>query len=176
VTKAQLRLWVAAALLAGMEVLLAIGYRNPTAAPIVRHLDFKVPDTPPVTILLFSDVHVHGPDMSTSRLAKIVEQINAPHRDVVAAAGDFIDDNWVGRTYSVEEAIAPLSHLRPPLGVYAVLGNNDYALDSKSSSFTGVSVRVGRGAPIASSTSRSRVCCVHGRADQKTAPARGRAW
>jgi predicted MPP superfamily phosphohydrolase len=119
-------------LLAGTELLLAIGYRNAIAAPIVRRLDFKVPDYPsgaaPVSILLFSDVHVHGPDMPPSRFAKIVEQINALHPDIIVAAGDFIGDNWVGRTYSVDEAVAPLGRLKAPLGVYAVLGNNDYEL------------------------------------------------
>ena len=129
-SKGRLWAWVAAALLAGTELLLAIGYRNATAAPIIRRLDFKVPEYPvgaaPVSILLFSDVHVHGPDMPPSRLAKIVEQMNALHPDMIVATGDFIGDNWVGRTYSVKEAVAPLSRLEAPLGVYAVLGNNDY--------------------------------------------------
>ena len=129
-TKGRLRAWVTVLLLAGAELLLAIGYRNATAAPIVRRLDFKAPDYPadaaPISILLFSDVHVHGPDMPPSRLAKIVRQIDALHPDLIVAAGDFIGDNWVGRTYSIEQAIAPLSALEAPLGVYAVLGNNDY--------------------------------------------------
>jgi predicted MPP superfamily phosphohydrolase len=130
VTKARLWTWVAAALLAGTEVLLAVGYRNATAAPVVRRLHFKVPDYPagaaPVSILLFSDVHVHGPDMPPERLARIVDQINALHPDIVVGTGDFVGDNWIGRTFSAEDALSPLGRLRARLGVYAVLGNNDY--------------------------------------------------
>jgi hypothetical protein len=33
-------------------------------------------NSPPVRILLFSDVHVHGPDMPPERVARIVGRIN----------------------------------------------------------------------------------------------------
>ena len=64
--------------------------------------------------------------MSPDRLAKIVDQMNALHPDIIVGAGDFVGDNWVGRKYSADEAVAPLGRLRARLGVYAVLGNNDY--------------------------------------------------
>jgi hypothetical protein len=108
----------------------AVGYRNATAAPLVRVLKIRVdnypPGAPPVRIVLFSDVHVHGPDMPPSRVERIVDQINGLHPDIDVAAGDFVGDNWFGAEYSVEEAIAPLKNLKTKLGVYAVLGNNDY--------------------------------------------------
>lgn len=86
------------------------------------------PGARPVTVLLFSDVHVHGPDMPPSRLARIVKQIDALHPDVVIAAGDFMGDEALGASYPVGEALAPLRGLHAPLGVYAVLGNKDYKL------------------------------------------------
>jgi predicted MPP superfamily phosphohydrolase len=113
--------------------LLGVGYRHATADPVVRHLAFRVsnypPGLPPVRILLFSDVHVHGPDMPPARLARIVDQINALHPDIIVGAGDFIGDNWIGRGYPVADAIAPLGRLKARLGVFAVLGNNDYDSD-----------------------------------------------
>jgi predicted MPP superfamily phosphohydrolase len=111
-------------------VFVAIGYRNATAAPVVRRLTVHAANYPsgaPATrIVLLSDIHVHGPDMPPSRVAAIADQVNALNPDIVVLAGDFIGDNWIGADYPIETAIAPLARLRATLGVYAVLGNNDY--------------------------------------------------
>jgi predicted MPP superfamily phosphohydrolase len=126
------RLWIWVALLLGLAALAAAGagYRNAIADPLVRTLTLRVPGYPataaPVRILLFSDVHVHGPDMPPGRVAGIVEQINALHPDIVVAAGDFVGNNRIGRDYSAAEAVAPLGQLKAKYGVFAVLGNNDY--------------------------------------------------
>lgn len=122
--------WIAAIVVLAAVALVGIGYRNATAAPVVRRLDLTVAGYPasaaPVRVLLFSDLHVHGPDMPPSRLARIVAQLNALHPDIAVAAGDFVGNNWVGRHYSVDQAIAPLAGLKARLGTFAVLGNNDY--------------------------------------------------
>lgn len=114
-------------LAAAAFAVVAVGYRNATAAPIVRRLVLTVPKYPPgaapVRLVLFSDVHVHGPDMPPARLAKIVAQIDQLHPDVIVAAGDFVGNNLIGRHYPVPEAVAPLRNLHARLGVYAVLGN-----------------------------------------------------
>jgi hypothetical protein len=123
-----------AAILAG-AVLMVVGYKNATAAPVVRHLFLVLPDyqtnAPPVRILLFSDAHVHGPDMPPSRLSRIVMQINSLHPDIIVAAGDFVGDSWIGEEYPISEAVAPLRRLKARFGVYAVLGNNDYDAGAK---------------------------------------------
>jgi predicted MPP superfamily phosphohydrolase len=125
------RAWTAVALLLILvaAALALTGYTNATADPIVRRLTVRIADYPrnsgPVRILLFSDVHVHGPDMPPERVGRIVGQINALHPDVVVAAGDFVGNSLVGRDYPVAEAIAPLGRLKARYGVYAVLGNND---------------------------------------------------
>jgi predicted MPP superfamily phosphohydrolase len=121
-------LWLAAA--AALIAVTAVGYWNAIQAPLVRRLLVTVPDYPaaePVRIVLFSDVHVHGPDMPPERVGRIVDQINALHPDIIVAAGDFAGANWIGRSYPIADAIAPLARLRARLGVYAALGNNDYA-------------------------------------------------
>lgn len=113
-----------------MAVFIFAGYRNATADPLVRRLDLTVAGyprrTPPVRLVLVSDIHVHGPDMPPERVTRIVEQINALQPDVIVAAGDFVGDTWVGRGYPVSEAIAPMRGLKARFGTYAVLGNNDY--------------------------------------------------
>ena len=107
----------------------AVGYRNATADPIVRRLTLTVPDypasAPPVRIALFSDIHVHGPDMPPARFEKIVGEINALNADVDVAAGDFLGNSAIGKAYSIDQSVAPLRKLKARLGVYAVLGNND---------------------------------------------------
>ena len=119
---------------AAAAIIVIAGYRNATAVPLVRRMNLSVPGypetAPPLRVVLFSDVHVHGPDMPPKRVARIVDQINALNPDLVIAAGDFIGDNWLGETYPIDQAIAPLSRLKSRLGVYAVLGNNDYSAGS----------------------------------------------
>jgi predicted MPP superfamily phosphohydrolase len=139
---------VAAALALAVVAFVALGYRNATAAPLVRRLSVTVPGYPadgrPVRIALFSDVHVHAPDMPPSRLAKIVGQINRLHPDIIVAAGDFTGNNLIGRDYAPGQAIAPLRRLKARFGVYAVLGNNDYEAGSNavSSALESAGVRV----------------------------------
>jgi len=118
------------AALALLGIVAAIGYRNARADPIVRHLDVRLADYPPgaapVRIVLFADVHVHGPDMPPARVGRLVDQINALRPDIIVAAGDFVGNNWIGADYPVTEAIAPLARLKARLGNFAVLGNNDH--------------------------------------------------
>jgi predicted MPP superfamily phosphohydrolase len=132
------RAWigVGALLILAAVAVLAAGYRNAVADPVVRRLTVRMPgypaDAEPVRILLFSDVHVHGPDMPPERVGRIVGQINALHPDVIVAAGDFVGNSLVGRHYPVAAAIAPLGRLKARYGLYAVLGNNDYIAGADS--------------------------------------------
>ena len=121
--------WVTAVLIVSAGAMAAFAYRSATASPLVRRLSVQIEDYPaatrPVRIVLFSDLHVHGPDMPPARVERIVAQINALHPDVVVAVGDFIGNHLIGRDYPVSEALAPLARLRASSGVFAVLGNND---------------------------------------------------
>ena len=122
--------WLAGGFALGGFAIITLGYANATAVPVVRRLNLIVPGyppaDPPASIVLFSDAHVHAPDMPPSRLGQIVGQINALHPDIVVGTGDFTGNNWIGRDYPAEEAVAPLKRLKARFGVYAVLGNNDY--------------------------------------------------
>lgn len=124
------RRFIATLVAAAVITVVVVGYRNATADPLVRRLTINVPDYPtgaaPVRILLFSDLHVHGPDMPPERVERIVAQINALHPDIIAVAGDFVGNHLIGRDYSIAESVAPLGRLKARLGVVAVLGNNDY--------------------------------------------------
>ena len=110
-------------------------YWTAIADPVVREADVAMADwptgAPPVRALLMSDLHVAGPDMPPERVARIVAQANALRPDIIFVAGDFISDRRAStRTYSFEEAVAPLAALRSRLGTVAVLGNHDHWRDA----------------------------------------------
>lgn len=130
----KLRHLTLAALLVG-GTLIAIGYRNAIADPVVRRARIALDDwpagAPPLRVALLSDLHVAGPDMPPARLVRIVTQVNALRPDLVLIAGDLVSDKALAtRTYSAAEAVAPLDGLRAPLGTVAVLGNHDHWRDA----------------------------------------------
>ncbi|HYI65160.1 MAG TPA: metallophosphoesterase [Allosphingosinicella sp.] len=115
--------------------LTAWAYWTAIADPVVREAEIALagwPEgAPPVRAVLISDIHVAGPDMPPSRLARIVAQINALDPDIVLIAGDLVSDKRAStRHYSHEEAMAPLAGLRPRLGSFAVMGNHDHWRDA----------------------------------------------
>jgi predicted MPP superfamily phosphohydrolase len=117
-------------ILAGVG-LLGFGYSEAISTPAIRSAKVAVagwpPDQPPLRLLLISDIHVAGPDMSPQRLNRIVNEINALTPDLVLIAGDFVSDRRLStRSYSAREAVMPLHGLRARLGVIAVLGNHDH--------------------------------------------------
>jgi uncharacterized protein len=114
--------------------LLAWAYATAVSAPVVRSVRIAVPGwpsgTPPMRLVLLSDLHVGGPDMPPARVRRIVEQVNRLAPDIVLIAGDLVTDKRLAtRYYSHDEAVAPLAALRPRLAVVAVLGNHDHWRD-----------------------------------------------
>lgn len=121
---------IALAAFAGLA-LTAWTYSLATRDPAVRRAAVEMSDWPggasPVQVALISDIHVAGPDMPPSRLARIVEQLNRLRPDAVVIAGDLVSDKEPAtRRYPAAEGLAPLAGLEAPLGVYAVLGNHDH--------------------------------------------------
>lgn len=110
-------------------------YWTAIADPVVREAEVALPGWPegarPVRVVLLSDLHVAGPDMPPSRLARIVGQVNALRPDIVLIAGDLVSDKRVAtHIYSMAEAVAPLAALRARYASVAVLGNHDHWRDA----------------------------------------------
>lgn len=79
-------------------------------------------------IMLLSDLHVSSPWTGTKGLARLVKDVNERKPDLILLAGDFLADPVIpGRCASAAEIVAVLSMLSAPLGVFAVLGNHDWA-------------------------------------------------
>jgi predicted MPP superfamily phosphohydrolase len=114
-----------------LAVLVLIGLDNVLADPIERTASVNLPMLPagtlPLHVALLSDIHLGNRGMRPERLDRIVAQINAARPDLIVIAGDFItgyDDK--GAVERAAGLTAPLSRLRAPLGVVAVLGNHDH--------------------------------------------------
>jgi len=117
--------------------LAAFAYWTAVADPVVREARVALPGwpegAPPVRAVLISDLHVAGPDMPPSRLARIVGRINALAPDLVLIAGDMVSDKRVStRHYSHEAAMAPLGGLRPRLGSRALAAAGVTVLDNQA--------------------------------------------
>lgn len=134
------RLGCVVALALAIMAVVAVGvtaWHDTMADPVVRRARVVLPGMPadagPVTIALLSDFHTAEPNMPPSRLARIVEQVNRLHPDVIVLAGDFVSDPGFGlRPYPIADSIAPLGRLRAPLGVYAVIGNHDFTRNERT--------------------------------------------
>lgn len=108
-------------------------YRNALADPVQRRATIVLPDWPrgaqPVTIAALSDIHIGNATMDAARLTRIVAQINAAGPDLVLIAGDYVAGHAVAVARAgARDLVGPLSRLRAPLGVVAVLGNHDQSV------------------------------------------------
>jgi uncharacterized protein len=125
--KALFRLFILGGLIGALIV--GIGYRNALRDPVIRTADIAIADwptrAPPVRVLLLSDIHVAGPDMPPSRLARIVDQLNAMKPDLVLIAGDLVSEKRLAtHIYEPDEIVAPLTRFTMP--VIVAPGNHDH--------------------------------------------------
>lgn len=117
-------------LAAALAGLLLWGFLEARADPIVRRVEIAMPDlpagTPPLRVLLLSDVHAGNLAVPPARLTRIVAQINALQPDLVLIAGDFLPGHAAVDAATATARLAPLKGLRARLGVVAVPGNHDH--------------------------------------------------
>ena len=122
------RLWrLLLALVATGLALLVFGVASAQRDPIVVRYRIVLPGlTAPLRLVQLSDSHASAIDMPASRLARVVDQINALHADIVVLTGDYVSgnpDRW--SKSQTRAALAPFGKLRAQLGVFAALGNHD---------------------------------------------------
>ena len=96
----------------------------------VRRLEFTLPRLAPefdgYRIVHMSDIHMDR-WMTPERLTGIVGLVNEQGPDLVAATGDFVTHSPLSSTAHLAPLLVkPLSGLRAPDGVAAVLGNHDH--------------------------------------------------
>jgi predicted MPP superfamily phosphohydrolase len=99
---------------------------------VVRRPSLRLPRWPPeldgLRVGLISDLHAGGPHVDVDRVGRVVSEMNRHAPDVVALLGDFVDPEVaLGEPVAPESVARRLGGLRAPLGVFAVLGNHDWA-------------------------------------------------
>lgn len=105
-----------------------------SADPVVRRATVRLPNWPagarPVTVLLWSDLHLSDRATGPERLKRLAGLANALRPDLIVLAGDYIAGHE-----PEDAAVAPelraLRGLRAPFGVVAVMGNHDYWTDGR---------------------------------------------
>lgn len=102
------------------------GWLGAIRDPLVRHYRIELAGLArPLRIVHLSDIHGSGWDMPGVRIARIVAQTNALAPDIIVNTGDMGPSKWWEPPHRLEETLAPLAHLRAPLGVFHVPGNHD---------------------------------------------------
>lgn len=117
--------------------ILVYGLAEARRDPVVHQMTLALPDWPagqkPVRAVLLSDVHFGNITMGPTRLARIVDQVQQLHPDIILLAGDFFAGYDVKTAdHGAADLAAGLSRLRAPLGVIAVLGNHDHEGDPEA--------------------------------------------
>lgn len=74
-------------------------------------------------VLQFSDAHVGTWGSDTTFVSKLVDRINSSGADMIVFTGDIVNR----RSSEIDPFIPVLRRLKAPNGVYAILGNHDYA-------------------------------------------------
>lgn len=120
--------------LCALALLLICMALSAASDPKVRTIRYA-PDAWPISgkterLVLLTDLHVSGPDMSPARLSSIVDTVNALKPDLVLLGGDFLSASKAStKTYAVPQSLEPLRNLRATGGVVAVMGNHDHWMD-----------------------------------------------
>lgn len=87
---------------------------------------------PPLRVALVSDLHIGSPHWGLSRVATLVERVNAEEPDIILLAGDYTINGVTGGTRTDVEPIAQgLAALHAKHGVVAILGNHDWYNDGE---------------------------------------------
>lgn len=82
-----------------------------------------------ITAVMVSDLHL-GTTVNNSRLAEMVDHINALEPDIVFFAGDIIDGDV--SEFAKQEMPRLLRQLTPRLGSFAILGNHEHLGDNSA--------------------------------------------
>lgn len=129
----SVRRWLAYGIgvsLAAFVILILVGMHNAQSKPIVRRITLHMAGlsagSRPTKVALLADIHLGNKGMTPTRLAEIVEQVNASRPDLILLAGDFVTGHDAqGAAERAAGLTQPLAHLRATSGVLAVLGNHD---------------------------------------------------
>jgi predicted MPP superfamily phosphohydrolase len=134
-TKSLFLALAAAVLIAGGAFAVKAFWLEPRSLVVTR-ADIGVPQWPvdarPLQVAVLADIQPAGPHLTAERVAEIVAQVNALAPDLVVLLGDYVSLMRLSTSHVPPKATAAvLARLQAPLGVHAVLGNQDWWLDGR---------------------------------------------
>lgn len=90
----------------------------------IRHYEFHHKDLPKVfdgtSVVFISDLHYKS-KFREEELSKTIRTIKEIAPDIIILGGDYVEG-----CENTDSLFNALGSLRPPMGIYAVMGNNDY--------------------------------------------------
>lgn len=78
-----------------------------------------------IKIVHFSDIH-YNRAINTTKLNKIIDEINLINADIVVFTGDLIDKDMILNDNDFKYLTEAFSKIKAKYGKYAILGNHDY--------------------------------------------------
>jgi predicted MPP superfamily phosphohydrolase len=114
-------------LLAGVIALASWGLLVEPGMLMRRHVSREGWPGTELKVAFFSDLHAGAPHIDQDYIEKLIARIAAESPDLVLIGGDLVINGIIGgRPIPVADVATLLSKLKPPLGVFAVLGNHDW--------------------------------------------------
>lgn len=102
---------------------------------VITEADIALPGWPgdrPLEIAVLSDIQPAGPHVTAERVAGIVAEVNALEPDIILLLGNYVSQMRLSTSHVPPKATAAvLAMLQAPLGVHAVLGDQDEWLDGR---------------------------------------------
>lgn len=141
-------LWILLAMLAGGIALTMIGIAGARAPVTVARYAVHVPGmrcaARPFRVVVLGDLHVSSLTARPAMIRQAVERANALRPDLVVMVGDYFSHWWPTDAAGRLVGLAPLKGLRPRIGTFAILGNNDISdgADQISAILSQVGVKV----------------------------------
>ena len=110
-------------------VLIALGIREARAPVRVATYSVRAPamrcEGRPFRVVVMGDLHISSLTTRPAQIKQAVDQANALRPDLVVMVGDYFSRWWPDDAAGRQEGLAPLAGLRPRIGTFAILGNND---------------------------------------------------
>ncbi len=116
---------------AALSLLLTLAGAINARHPRVRHLEIAIDKPAPfrqMRLLLATDIHL-GTLVHNSRMQKLVTLMQAQKPDLIIFGGDLFDEDIL--SLSRQNMAEVLRQLRPPRGVYAIMGNHEHISGSE---------------------------------------------
>ena len=110
-------------------VLIVLGEREARepvhVAPYTVHVPAMRCDGRSFRVVVMGDLHISSLTTRPAQIKQAVDQANALRPDLVVMVGDYFSRWWPDDAAGRQEGLAPLAGLRPRIGTFAILGNND---------------------------------------------------